>query len=136
MIATYFWANPIGFMSKLKCILIEDEEIAQNGFRKYLEQINFIEITGIASTIEEAEMYHRLFTIDVQFVNLELFGCSTISFLQKFRNTKTIVVSGYTSVELSHYGIYPVDFLQKPVSFEQFSESCLMTYKKHLEILR
>lgn len=123
-------------MSRLRCIVVEDEEIAQNGFLEYLTQINFIEIIGIASTIEEAQTFHTFFPIDIQFVNLELFGRSTISFLKKFCHTKTVVISGHNPVQLSHYGIYPIDYLQKPFSFDQFFESCLIAQKKHLGILR
>jgi len=118
--------------TKLKCIIVDDEALAREGLQEYVEEIDFLELIGVAEDVEEAQKLLQNTTIDVMFLDIQMPKMSGIEFLKSAKNfPKTILTTAYSDYALESYELDVVDYLLKPISFNRFYKSC----KKAKEIL-
>ncbi|PJZ84254.1 response regulator transcription factor [Leptospira harrisiae] len=107
----------------MKVLILEDEPIHAKYLAKLLNSILELPIAEIihATSLEMAYSYYRQSTIDLFFLDLNIFGSDGFHFLDKFPNEtmKTIVVSANTDIAIRAFEYGVLDFLEKPVSEER-----------------
>lgn len=105
----------------IKCIIVEDETLAQEVIKNHLQQVDRFELVATCRNAPEA--LHALTTMDVDlmFLDIRLPGMSGLQFLQSLPNPPLVIITtAYAEYALEGYEFNVIDYLLKPVSFERF----------------
>ena len=108
----------------LKCIIVEDETLAQDVIRNHLARIGGLELLGVFRTAPDALPLLENGEVDVMFLDIRLPGMSGIHFLQTLADPPLVVLTtAYAEYALESYEFNVIDYLLKPISFERFSKA-------------
>ncbi|HQF27923.1 MAG TPA: LytTR family DNA-binding domain-containing protein [Bacteroidia bacterium] len=108
-------------MIKLKCIIVDDEPLAQEVLERYLENIREIELVKKCSNALEAFEVLHTEHIDLMFLDISMPVISGIDFLRSLRKAPAVIITtAYPDYALQGYELDVVDYLVKPVSLERF----------------
>jgi DNA-binding LytR/AlgR family response regulator len=108
----------------LKCIIIEDEVLAQDVIKSHLARINTLELSGVYRNAPEAEAALKDGEIDIMFLDIRLPGMSGLQFLRGLKDPPLVVLTtAYAEYALESYEFNVIDYLLKPISFERFSKA-------------
>ncbi|MBB2149742.1 LytR/AlgR family response regulator transcription factor [Pedobacter gandavensis] len=105
----------------LKCLLVDDELIAQKILKQYISLVDQLELVGVCSNAFQAMEILKTEKVDLIFLDIEmprLLGTSLIKTLQ--HPPKVIFVTSHEAYAVEAFELDAVDFLLKPVSLERF----------------
>ncbi|MEI6694977.1 MAG: LytTR family DNA-binding domain-containing protein [Bacteroidota bacterium] len=106
---------------KIKCLIVDDEPLAQRIIEKYAEDIPTIEITSKCNNAFEAMQALNDLDIDLMFLDINMPKLSGINFLKTLKHPPLcIITTAYSEFALEGYELDVVDYLKKPFSFERF----------------
>lgn len=108
-------------MSKLKCIVVDDEPLAQEVLERYLQNIREIElVTSCSNALEAFEVLNND-TIDLMFLDISMPVISGLDFLRSLHKAPAVIITtAHPDFALQGYDLDVVDYLVKPVSLERF----------------
>jgi DNA-binding LytR/AlgR family response regulator len=108
----------------IKCIIVEDEVLAQNVIQSHLQKVDRFELIGVCNNALEAkEILHRQ-EVDLIFLDIQLPGMTGLNFLRSLTNPPLVVLTtAYSEYALESYEFNVIDYLLKPISFERFSKT-------------
>lgn len=115
--------------NKIKCIIVEDEPIAQRGLQEYIEQIDFLELVGITDNFEDAFKIIKKENIQLQLINADFPDLQYFNQVNEFKKIQTIVISGYHQSSFIAKND-KINYLHKPFSFFDFHKTCLEKFEK------
>ncbi|MFZ4400648.1 MAG: LytR/AlgR family response regulator transcription factor [Bacteroidales bacterium] len=105
----------------IKCLIVDDEPLAQRIIEKYSEDIPTIEIVSKCSNAFEAMQELNDKEIDLIFLDINMPKLSGINFLKTLKNPPLcIITTAYSEFALEGYELDVLDYLKKPFSFERF----------------
>ncbi len=105
----------------LKCLIVEDESLAQRIIEKYVEDLPALEIVGKCKNAMEAIQMLNTQHIDLMFLDINMPRMSGISFLKTLKNPPLVIMTtAYREYALESYEMDVIDYLHKPFSFERF----------------
>lgn len=108
----------------IKCIIVEDETLAQNVIQAHLQKTKQFELVGICNNAPEAKKVLSEQEVDLIFLDIQLPGMTGLNFLRTLQNPPLIVITtAYSEYALESYDFNVIDYLLKPVSFERFSRT-------------
>ena len=108
----------------IKCIIVEDELLAQQVIQSHLEKVDGFELAGVCSNALEAKEVLNTKEVDLIFLDIQLPGMTGLNFLRSLQNPPLIVLTtAYAEYALESYEFNVIDYLLKPVSFERFSKT-------------
>jgi DNA-binding LytR/AlgR family response regulator len=108
-------------MSKIKCIIIEDEPLAVKVLRDYISQIPFLELQGTFKDAILASDYLRNNVIDLIFLDIHLPKLKGMAFLKTLTNPPSIIITtAYHQYAVEGFNLNVTDYLLKPFDFERF----------------
>ena len=108
----------------LKCIIVEDEVLAQDVIRSHLARIGQMELLGVYRTAPEAQTALLHLDVDVLFLDIRLPGMSGLHFLRSLADPPLVVLTtAYAEYALESYEFNVIDYLLKPISFERFAKA-------------
>lgn len=108
-------------MTKIKCLIIDDEPLAQRVIEKFAQDLPFLEIVGKCNqAVEAMELLHQQ-QIDLMFLDINMPRLSGIDFLKTMKHTPLVIITtAYAEYALEGYELDVVDYLMKPFGFERF----------------
>jgi len=120
-------------MSKIKCLIVEDEELARDLLEKFINKVPHLELVAKCENPLKAMPVLQEHTIDLLFLDIQMPELTGVEFL-KMLPTKPVVVftTAYPSYALEGYQLNVTDYLLKPFSFERF----LQAVNKASELIR
>lgn len=108
----------------LKCIIVEDETLAQDVIVSHLARIGRLELAGVYRNAPEALEALQTLEVDVMFLDIRLPGMSGLHFLRSLPDPPLVVLTtAYAEYALESYEFNVIDYLLKPISFERFSKA-------------
>jgi len=108
----------------IKCIIVEDETLAQDVIKSHLQQINRWELVGVYRNAPEATEALRTQEVDVMFLDIRLPGMSGLHFLRTLTDPPLVVLTtAYAEYAVESYEFSVIDYLLKPISFDRFSKA-------------
>lgn len=108
-------------MSKLSCIIIEDEPLAAKNLSKYISQVPFLGLKQAFKNAILAADYLRTNTIDLIFLDIHLPKLSGLDFLKTLSPAPAVIItSAYHQYALEGFNLNVTDYLLKPFGFERF----------------
>ena len=110
---------------KLKCIIIDDEPIARKVLQEFIEEIDYLELTGQAGNPLKAMSLLNNNDIDIIFLDINLPKINGIDFLKNSKiNANIIMTTAYPEYAVEAYGLDVLDYLVKPIAFDRFLKAC------------
>lgn len=108
-------------MSKLKCIIIEDEPLAVKILSDYIAQIPFLELRGAFKDAILATDFLRYNAIDLMFLDIHLPKLKGMAFLKTLTNPPAVIITtAYHQYAVEGFELNVTDYLLKPFEFERF----------------
>lgn len=109
----------------MKCLAIDDEELALELLVDNINKIPFLELVATASTAIEANELMAIHEVDLLFLDIQMPGLSGIQFLKSLTQKPLVIFhTAYEEYALTGFDLDVVDYLLKPVSFERFFKAC------------
>ncbi|MFT4598697.1 MAG: DNA-binding LytR/AlgR family response regulator [Bacteroidia bacterium] len=101
----------------IKCIILEDEELAAKSLIKILSGIESIEIKGHYFNPVDAQNKVNFSDIDLIFLDVEMPEISGLDFIKSLSNPpRVIVTTARSDFAIGAFEINAVDFILKPVT--------------------
>ncbi|MBK9637162.1 MAG: response regulator transcription factor [Bacteroidetes bacterium] len=111
-------------MNKLKCIVVDDEPLAQEVLERYLQNIREIEVVTTCSNALEAFEVLNHEAIDLMFLDISMPVISGLDFLRSLHKAPAVIITtAHPDFALQGYDLDVVDYLVKPVSMERFMKA-------------
>lgn len=108
-------------MSKIKCIIIEDEPLAVKVLSDYIAQAPFLELQGAFKDAILATDYLRENTTDLIFLDIHLPKLKGMAFLKTLANPPAVIITtAYHQYAVEGFNLNVTDYLLKPFDFERF----------------
>lgn len=108
-------------MNRYKCLIIEDEPLAQNVLKKYIGDHPSMELVAICNDALEAQSILMQQTVHLLFLDINLPKLSGINFIKTLiRPPLIIFTTAYPEFAVEGFELNAVDYLLKPFSFERF----------------
>ena len=108
-------------MSKLTCIVIEDEPLAVKILSDYISQIPFLDLQGTFKDAILAIDYLRDHTVDLMFLDIHLPKLKGMAFLKTLTQPPAVIITtAYHQYAVEGFNLNVVDYLLKPFEFERF----------------
>jgi two-component system LytT family response regulator len=108
-------------MSKIKCIIIEDEPLAVKVLADYISQVPFLELKGSFKDAILATDYLRDNHTDLIFLDIHLPKLKGMAFLKTLTHPPAIIITtAYHQYAVEGFSLNVTDYLLKPFEFERF----------------
>ena len=105
----------------IKCIIVEDEILAQQVIQSHLQKVNGFELLAVCNNALEATEILNRQEVDLIFLDIQMPGMSGLNFLRSLQNPPLVVITtAYAEYALESYEFNVIDYLLKPISFERF----------------
>jgi len=106
----------------LRCLLIDDEPLAQELLLDHVAQLSNLEVVGVASNALQAIDLYQIHKPNLLLLDINLPRMNGYELLQSLpgKSPWVIVVSGYQEFAFEGFENNVVDFLLKPVVFSRF----------------
>lgn len=108
-------------MSKLKCIIIEDEPLAVKVLSDYISQVPFLQLQGTFKDALLATDYLRQNNTDLIFLDIHLPKLKGMAFLKTLIHPPAVIITtAYHQYAVEGFELNVTDYLLKPFEFERF----------------
>ncbi|RPI72778.1 MAG: DNA-binding response regulator [Ignavibacteriales bacterium] len=108
-------------MSKIKCIIIEDEPLAVKVLSDYISQVPFLELQAAFKDAILATDYLRDNHTDLIFLDIHLPKLKGMAFLKTLPIPPAVIITtAYHQYAVEGFNLNVTDYLLKPFEFERF----------------
>lgn len=108
-------------MSKIKCIIVEDEPLARKILEGYISRVSFLKLSGSFEDAIDAMDYLSNHDVDLMFLDIHLPEIKGIHFLRTLSDPPAVIITtAYHEYALEGYELNVIDYLLKPFEFERF----------------
>jgi DNA-binding LytR/AlgR family response regulator len=105
----------------IKCIIVDDEPLAQDVLEDHLQQIPYARLQGKFNNAWDALKFLAVNEVDVILLDIEMPEMNGIDFLKSLSPAPlTIFTTAYRNYAFDGFELGAIDFLLKPVSFSRF----------------
>ena len=112
---------PNGNSIPVKCLIVDDEPMARDVIRRYIENIPALAVAGEFGNAIDAMMFMQDTTVDIIFLDIRMPRLNGTDFVRSLRNVPKIIFTT-AHKEYAHEGfeLDVVDYLLKPIRFDRF----------------
>lgn len=109
---------------KLKCLIVDDEPLAQDILVQYVADCQALELSKVCSDALEAGEFLRSRPVDLVFLDINMPRLSGIRFVKTLNQPVLIIfTTAYPEYAAEGFEADAVDYLVKPFSFERFMKA-------------
>jgi two-component system LytT family response regulator len=109
---------------RIDCIIIEDEPLAQERVRGYLERLPFMRLLGVFDNGIDALTFLQTAEPHLIFLDINMGDFSGIQLLESMKIRSQVIIStAYHEYALKGFDLQVADYLLKPYSFERFVQA-------------
>ena len=121
----------------LKAVIVDDEPVARKVIKEYIEDIEYLELAGMAENPLKADALLQEGQVHLLFLDINMPKLSGIEFLRasagRSHQPMVIITTAYAEYALDGFELDVVDYLVKPFSFERFLKACNKARSKFSE---
>jgi two-component system, LytTR family, response regulator len=115
---------PNGNNIPIKCIIVDDEPMARDIIRRYIEQVASLQLMGEFGNAIDATVFLQDQSVDIIFLDIRMPQLTGTEFVRSLRHMPRIIFTT-AHKEYAHegYELDVVDYLLKPIRFDRFLKS-------------
>ncbi len=122
-------------MKTIKCIVIDDEELARTLLKSYIDKIDFLELVDDFENPVDAMRITKDSDIDIIFLDIQMPELKGTDFAKMIDSkNKIIFTTAYSEYALEGFELNALDYLLKPITFERFLQA-VNKYKNEVELI-
>lgn len=111
-------------MKKLKCLVVDDEELARVLLKTHIEKIDFLTLVGSTENPIEALQILQNQDVDLLFLDIQMPELSGINVAKIVKpKTEVIFTTAYSQYAIDGFDLNVLDYLLKPITFERFKQA-------------
>ena len=111
-------------MKKYSCIIIEDEPLALERTRDFVERIPFLKLTGTFDNALDGLAHLKANDVDLLFLDIKMDELTGLELLESSNiKSQVIFTTAYQEYALKGYELNVTDYLLKPFSFNRFLQA-------------
>ena len=105
----------------IKCIIVDDEPMARDVIRRYIEKVPILKLTNEFGNAIDATIFLQEQSVDMIFLDIRMPQLSGTEFVRSLRNVPKIIFTT-AHKEYAHEGfeLDVIDYLLKPIRFDRF----------------
>lgn len=110
----------------INCIIIDDEPLARNGLKEYINDIEFLNLAGEYDNPLGATTVLGSGTVQLIFLDIQMPKITGLEFLKTLTNPPAVIfTTAYPQYAIEGFEVNAVDYLVKPISFDRFLKAAL-----------
>lgn len=111
-------------MIKYTCIIIEDEPLALEKTKDFVNKVPFLHLSGTFDNALTGLAYLNNNKVDLLFLDINMDELSGIELLESSKiNSQVIITTAYQEYALKGYELQITDYLLKPFTFNRFLQA-------------
>ena len=119
------------------CLVVDDEPMARDVLRRYIEKVPTLKLAHECSNAIDALVVLQNSNIDLIFLDIRMPELLGTDFVKALRNPpKIIFTTAFKEYALDGYELDVIDYLLKPVRFERFLKAVNKAFPKKDESLQ
>lgn len=109
-------------MKKLRCIIVDDEELARTLLTTYVAKVTHMELLASFENPLHALSYIKENEVDLVFMDIQMPELKGTDFAELIinDNIKVIFTTAYSEYALKGFELNALDYLAKPITFKRF----------------
>lgn len=108
-------------MSKISCIIVEDEPVSQDILKAYIADYPSLELFAVCGNAIEAMEKVRSLSPDLLFLDITLPKISGLDFYKSLSDPPMVIfTTAYPEYAVNGFEVNAVDYLVKPFPFDRF----------------
>jgi DNA-binding LytR/AlgR family response regulator len=116
---------------KTRCLIVDDEPLAQRVIESHIEKLEDLELVAKCSNALEAMNLIKKEKVDLLFLDIQMPELSGVEFLKSLNNPPAVIfTTAYRNYAIDAFELDVLDYLLKPVTFERFIKSVNKYYEK------
>jgi DNA-binding LytR/AlgR family response regulator len=105
----------------ITCLIVDDEPLARNLLKEYVNKVPYLDLKGTCSNAIEAMELMRRHPVDLLLLDIQMPDITGTTFVKTLqRKPLVIFTTAYSDYALESYDLDVVDYLLKPITFERF----------------
>ena len=106
---------------KIRCQIVDDEPLAINVIKKFLEQFQGSEVVSTCENAMDAFSYISENPVDLLFLDINMPALNGLDFLKSLKKPPLVIItSAYRDYAVEGFELNVLDYLVKPISFQRF----------------
>lgn len=111
-------------MDKYSCIIIEDEPLALERTKSFVEKVPFLNLCATFDNALNGLAYLKQNEVDLLFLDINMDELSGIELLESSKiSSQVIITTAYQEYALKGYELNVTDYLLKPFTFNRFLQA-------------
>src|SRR5262252_6953160 len=112
---------PNGNYIPIKCIVVDDEPMARDVIRRYIQKVPTLKLAGEFGNAIDATIFLQEQQVDIIFLDIRMPQLTGTEFVRSLHNVPKIIFTT-AHKEYAHEGfeLDVVDYLLKPIRFDRF----------------
>lgn len=111
-------------MKQLKCLVVDDEELARVLLKTHIEKVDFLTLVGSTENPIEALQILQNQEVDLLFLDIQMPELSGINVAKIVKpKTEVIFTTAYSQYAIDGFNLNVLDYLLKPITFERFKQA-------------
>ena len=111
-------------MDSYSCIIIEDEPLALERTKGFVNKTSFLNLCGTFDNALNGLFYLKSHKVDLLFLDINMDELSGIELLESSKITSQVIITtAYQEYALKGYELHITDYLLKPFSFNRFLQA-------------
>lgn len=109
-------------MSTIKCVIIDDDELARELLETYVERVTHLSCLGSFENPIDGLSFLKSNEVDLLFLDIQMPEIKGIDFVELIGRSKTKVVftTAYSEYAIKGFELSVMDYLLKPITFNRF----------------
>lgn len=117
-------------MTKINCIIIEDEPLAQERLKGYIAKFSFLNLLDAFNNALDGLTFLKNNEVDLILLDINMDQLSGIQLLENISfKGSVIITTAYDEYALKGYELSVTDYLLKPFTFERFLQAIDKVHK-------
>lgn len=117
----------------IRCLAIDDEPLALDKLKKYIERIPYLELVASCACASDAMQVMAENTVDAIFLDINMPDINGVDFVKGLADPPLIVfITAYSEHAIESYKLRAVDYLLKPYSFVDFQKAAELIQSRFL----
>jgi len=108
----------------IRCIAIDDEPMALEKIKSYIQKISYLELVAACDSPADAIQIMSDTAVDAVFVDINMPDMNGLDFVKVLPEMPLVVfTTAYSEYAVESYRVRAVDYLLKPYTFEEFQRA-------------
>lgn len=108
----------------IKCVAIDDEPLALQLMKAYIEKTPSLQIVQVFENAISAAEFLRMHPVDLVFADIQMPDINGLDLVRSIENKPMIIfTTAHRKFEFEGFELQAIDYLLKPVNFERFTKA-------------